>query len=538
MSRQTRRASPRARVEAPNRQVPVNTYAPVGVTRTSSSSANAAQALSRALGIGNQAMQGMAAERARVDADQATQDFAAGTVDRDRTGVYSRRASRLQAAADWTRDRQAFIQSINEIGLDSMEEHEVNEFLDHRFAEKYEGIDDADYAEFIAPRMAELRAQMLGQHKELQIEAGAARQRTDLMIAAEGMLETGGLEGFDYAEYSDWTSTFPADIRRDMHFSVLATMAVNHGMPELLENAPENHPGTSVPTFRKDPAFADRLRNSITQAQAARQAKLNEAAREAEAERQQRITDLEVEAVVGAMNGEGIDHAVVELTQLGERAAAVALDNYWHTRQTREPTAENLRGMPEHFFGQYRVHAHTGRLSSGAVLQMMDNGDFGYGEAGLKQAEELLRVARANEQRGESARDQSINRAVSTLQDRYNAQLDIFGNLDPFMRRLQGDSIQRLRQLTDDPSVDPMVALEQVKDESDALMEKDHADLIRRRDLTPADPELNLRALTRGLITVEQTVDALGGIEKVIELAQSGVVTEEGLEMIIGALND
>ena len=270
--RTTNRATRRSRVRSSDVAVGLRPAQPV-VSEAGNDAAQIGNALGEALGIGGELAGELDIQRAQEDFQQGIEDFEAGIDDPElaqRSEEYRRARTQLKARADWAHDKKELEAALRKNGFEEMSEDEVNGYIDEFYRQKYEGYDDPDAVEWLAPRMSQFRQEVLAGKAEITDNQLKEADGTRLQVAFRDALEENPEDPSEAYELLATMSgkLFDGKDRNDMYAKVLFDYAIDTGQPELLDNMPDYYPGSKVPTIKNNPNYQDQIRSATVQAQA------------------------------------------------------------------------------------------------------------------------------------------------------------------------------------------------------------------------------------------------------------------------------
>ena len=509
----------------------------------------AARALENAFRQGTQTFLDIQTDNNIKGRDLARQQAAMGG-ERDpenKQAGYMREWDVMDAEFDFNLMKHELPEQLRGFNFEEKSEAQVQAFISDYMKNNFGGVEKlkgSAYAEELAPKMLELEALIIDQHRTIQLERIREEQRTKIYANAREQLrvarEADPAAMPDYQTLFDRTGTFfdGAD-KKTVFWESIYDLAIDSGDSSIIDNVPEVMNG--VPTGISDPKLLDAHRAAKASADgvAARRAAENEAATKAQLKRE--VFDLQ--HLIYAKGRAGMDTSA-ELQRLKDNPEASFSDysaalNFGQGQLTfaeaRSPQFHQVSRLWE------RIYAGQGTLTD--VLTAYDTGVLGSGP----QAEDLLKSMMDETMSARSQNERANSPAVSAfrseLTDRYNpATAGMFAPLDQSMLHIRNGALSEYNDLVLVQGIDPAEAARQVREKFDKQVEGrvQNAQSQTAFELeVGAIPASSLKAVAAG----DMSIMKLGrhtkyGIEdRILNLVDSGELTQAEAEELARLLN-
>ena len=244
---------------------------------------NTAKQLSSALGLAGDVYENENNRRDESYRLAGERDFNLGNVNeelQDSNDAYNKAVTQNEAEAGWIQDVDEFDQALREVDLESLEPEQqveaLNASINELYQRKYQGLDDPDQAEILAPRMEKYRQAKTEELLESQRAIAEERIDSNLQTVVRGYTAT-SLEaareadpeapdheltasaGFDYLGlHARVRALKPGGETNETYFAILKDLAIRNGDPELLTNIPDRW-ADGTPSFKAIPGYNDKI---------------------------------------------------------------------------------------------------------------------------------------------------------------------------------------------------------------------------------------------------------------------------------------
>lgn len=470
MPRNSSPVSRREQTERPAAFTQINTYAPVGSTRSSSQAANTAQALSQALGTASGLARDTTISRIHRDVRDGTADAEVGRTDEARyarSEDYRRAQRRVRVRAEWSAVRPVLDDEVggidweSEIGaplsMESLPQAAafLNAYLDSSydliFGERYE-----DEVPYLAEEFGKYRERQLQQLSEL----AASKERDDNLAD----LEAAFIASINDEEAGpDWEtlyegvgSLFPNDEKAEAFLTVLIGTAIAEGRPDLLDDAPERLPN-GRPSPVASPKNRQRVLAARQQAENARRAREAAEGSAAAAEREQYVAGLNTQIVGGILVGENVQEQLLELATLDPdkaRTLAAFASSY-------DSSADDRRG-DQNVESMLLARAYDD-LTMDDLTMLADAGVLGDGRPRRESMQRLAAIIQSRDSREQSAGNSLSGEVTASIRRRYSPALDGLGiNFDRSLQQIQIAALEAAEEMLRQ-GIDPIEVQERVR---------------------------------------------------------------------------
>ena len=382
-----------------------------------------ARALERAFGVTTDFTINNQLRRNAEGAKLAVTEAGAGRSrdESNRQAGYNRAWDELDAEYDFNLIKKELPEQLRGFNAEERTEAEVQGFVDKYFESQFGGIEnlgDSAYAKYLGPRLQAFEQEIIGSHREAQLQRIQEDQRSKVFAnARDALADTGQL---DYKSLFERTGTFfeGAD-KKTVFWETVYDLAIESGQPDLIRNVPEKFGG--VVSGIRDPALQDSHRTAIAAAER-QQAVLAAAEQQAERDASERcILDLQLLIAQKTFRGES---TVAELELLRNEPEATLSDFTAAINFGQSQLGEfESRSADVDFKAAMWNQIYDGTAGLPAVMEAYSNGLLGGGEQAASELQQMMSTAQQMNQQSSRFSSEQVTTWRSALNRRYNAKL-------------------------------------------------------------------------------------------------------------------
>jgi hypothetical protein len=491
-------------------------------------------------------------EKAVVEGREEAQAAAGRGETQDETNKnqgYLARWDQIDAGRDFLNFKPQLREMMRGANFEDMTEDEFSGFIDEAMQKRFKaGELTGDYGRTIAPQLLGLQAEMIAEHKDIQLQKIQDDQLSGAYQLAQNHYQVNKV--MDYEQWALDTNTFAdGENKTTQYLKGIFNTAIQNGDVTVIDNMPETYPNGEA-TPKHVPRHQDAIR-------AARAAAMNAGAKlQSDAEAADKAANdssrfgIQMEIYRRGQQGLPVHEQIAQLEALtGTKfsdvtAAKNFADGQYGENEDRSPSFASI--------GMLYTRIHTGMATPDQlmveVFEAANSGELGFGETAVDNMNAMIAKIEQYSSEGTSLRKTAVTTWRTSLNNRYNAATGgLLKGINPVMQRINIDANDKYNALVLG-GANPTQAWQDVIAEFDPLVaslpDVEESELSSRRSQAEFTSTARLPAdRIRNAVENPESIRDLEGIPRfslelrLAELQANGELSDEEIEAFGSAYN-